>query len=183
MKRNLQTANFVCIFTKNQKKIMVDYTENKTKSTERNELQLFIKQLDKHVEKLDEDNRSVIIRIGNTPKLLEMSKETFYFIELILEALSKGKSAVVESPEKEINVEEASRIFFHLSPHYVEKELLDKGEITYREEGGEKLMKLGEVMRYDKKLRIQRREAQAELTKISQEMGLYDMHDNPLVKK
>jgi len=45
------------------------------------------------------------------------------------------------------------------------------------------LIKLGEVMRYDKKLRIQRREAQAELTKISQEMGLYDMHDNPLGMK
>jgi len=162
---------------------MVDYTKNKTKSAERNELKLFIKQLNKHVEKLDEDNRSVIIRIGNTPKLLEMSDETFYFLKLILQGLLKGQSAVVESPEKEINVEEAAKIFFHLSPRYVKEELLDKGEIAYREESGEKLMKLGEVMQYDKKLRIRRREAQAELTRISQEMGLYDMHDNPLVKK
>ncbi len=162
---------------------MVDYTDNTTKGTEHKELQIFIKQLNKHVEKLDEDNRSVIIRIGNTPKLLEMSRETFHFLELILEGLSKGKSVTVESHEKEVNVTEAAKIFFHLSPPYVEKELLAKGEIAYREEDGEKLMKLGEVMRYDRKLRIQRREAQAELTKISQEMGLYDMHDNPLVKE
>jgi len=160
---------------------MVDYTENKTKSTERNEIQLFIKQLDKHVEKLDEDNRSVIIRIGNTPKLLEMSDETFYFLELILEGLSKGKPATVESHEKEVNVEEVARIFFHSSPRSVE-ELLDKGEITYREEGGEKLMKLGEVMRYDRKLRIRRREALDEMVRLSEEMGLYDM-ENHMMKK
>ena len=162
---------------------MVDYTDSQTKSTAHSELQLFIKQLDKYVEKLDEDNRSVIIRIGNTPKLLEMSEETFHFLKLILLGLSKGQSATVESPEKEINVEEAAKIFFHLSPRYVEKELLDKGKIAYREEGGEKLMKLGEVMRYDKKLRIEGRKALDELTRISQEMGLYDMHENPLVKE
>ena len=162
---------------------MVDYTDNTTKGTEHKELQIFIKQLDEHVEKLDEDNRSVIIRIGNTPKLLEMSEETFHFLKLILRGLSKGQSAVVESHEKEVNVQEAAKIFFHLSPRYVEEKLLAKGEIAYREEGGEKLMKLGEVMRYDKKLRIEGRKALDELTRISQEMGLYDMHDNPLVKE
>ena len=160
---------------------MVDYTDNKTKSTEHNELQLFIKQLNKHVEKLDEDNRSVIIRIGNTPKLLEMSEETFYFLKLILQGLSKGQSAVVESPGKEINVQEAAKIFFHLAPHHVE-ELLDKGEIAYREEGDEKLMKLGEVMRYDKKLRIERRKGLDEIVRMSEEMGLYDM-ENHMLKK
>ena len=161
---------------------MVDYTDNTTKGTEHKELQIFIKQLDKHVEKLDEDNRSVIIRIGNTPKLLEMSRETFHFLKLILRGLSKGQSAVVESPEKEINVAEAANIFFHLSPRYVEKELLDKGEIAYREEDGEKLMKLGEVMRYDKKLRIEGRKALDEMVRLSEEMGLYDM-ENHMVKK
>ncbi len=160
---------------------MVDYTDNTTKGTEHKELQIFIKQLDKHVEKLDEDNRSVIIRIGNTPKLLEMSRETFHFLKIILRGLSKGQSAVVESPEKEINVEETARIFFHSSPRSVE-ELLDKGEIAYREEGGEKLMKLGEVMRYDRKLRIRRRKALDEMVRLSEEMGLYDM-ENHMMKK
>ena len=160
---------------------MVDYTESNIKSTERNELQLLINQLNKHVEKND-DERSIIIRVGDTPKLLEMSGETFYFLKLILEGLSKGQSATVESHEKEINVEEAAKIFFHLAPRHVE-ELLEKGEISYREEGDKKLMKLGEVMRYDKKLRIERRKGLDEIVRMSEEMGLYDMYDNPLVKK
>jgi len=60
-----------------------------------------------------------------------MSGETFYFLKLILEGLSKGQSATVESHEKEINVEEAAKIFFHLahvmSKNYWRKEKLPIG--------------------------------------------------------
>lgn len=158
---------------------MVDYTEN-TKRTEHNEIQLLIKQLDKHIEK-DDNESSVIIRVGNSPKLLEMSRELFHSLEVILQGLSKGQSITVESHEKEIDVEEAAKIFFHLAPRHVE-ELLEKGEIAYREEGSEKLMKLGEVMRYDKKLRIEGRKALDEVVRLSEEMGLYDM-ENHMLKK
>jgi len=161
---------------------MVDYIENIT-DTERETIQSLIEKLTEHVDQLDrEDNSSIIIRIGNSHELLEIPNGFFHSLKSIFDGISEKKSVSVEPYDKEITIEEAAKIFFHLAPHHVE-ELLDKGEISYRQKGNAKLMKLSEVLKYDKKLRIEGRKALDELTKISQEMGLYDMHDNPLVKK
>jgi len=161
---------------------MVSNIENIT-NAEREMAKLSIELLAKHVGKLNgNDSNSVEFPVGDSGEVAYIPVKVFNLLKTVLQDVAEGKDVKLETYDKEITVEEAAEIFFFLDPPHVE-ELLNKGEIPYRQQGDKNVMKMSDVLRYDEKLRTRRRKGLDEMVRLSQEMGLYDMVENPLVKE
>lgn len=161
---------------------MVSNIENIT-TAERKMAKSSVELFAKHVNESNGNGTdSVEISFGDSSEKMQIPAKAFALLKSILGDMAEGKTITIESHDKEITVEEAAEIFFFLDPPHVE-ELLDKGEIPYQQQGDKKMMKMSDVLRYDEKLRTRRRKGLDEMVKMSQEMDLYDMVENPLVKE
>jgi hypothetical protein len=87
--------------------------------------------------------------------------------------LAKGQAVNVTVADQEISLEEAAS-FLNVPPFYL-NELLEKGDLSAKGVGENRRLELGEVVKYDQKVSKERREALREMTRLSQEWGLYNL--------
>lgn len=90
----------------------------------------------------------------------------------ILVQIGRGNAVQLSSLEPEISTQEAAELL-NVSRPYVVK-LADEGAIPSRKVGPRRLLKLDDVIAYKREMYVKRLEAIGEMTRLSEEMGLYD---------
>jgi len=90
----------------------------------------------------------------------------------ILTEMGQGNAVAVSPIQAELTTNQAAELL-NVSRPYLTK-LLDDGVIPFRKVGTHHRVRLADVLAYKREAYTKRREALAELTALSQELGLYD---------
>jgi len=90
----------------------------------------------------------------------------------VLDSLAEGQDVRVPPPQAEVSVAQAAR-FLGLPESSIHR-LLRRGLIEYRQEGDKYWIDRDSLVKYEA-VRQWKREGVAEISRMSQEMGLYDM--------
>ncbi len=93
---------------------------------------------------------------------------------LILSLIAEGKAVTVVPLNKELTTQEAADILNVSRPHLVK--LLERGEIPFAKTGTHRRIRFSDLMKYKEHRDFERRRGMAELTQLSQELGLYNIH-------
>jgi len=152
---------------------MVGYIENVT-DAEREMAKSSIELLAQHADKLNGDsNNFVEIPVGDSGKVIQIPVKAFDFLRVVLGNMAAGDTATLMPGIPELNVKQTAD-FLYFPIERVE-ELLKSKEISHRQVGVEKLMRLSDILMYQENFRKRRQEALKEIIVMSEEMGLYDV--------
>lgn len=88
------------------------------------------------------------------------------------EALARGHTVQVMAIDEEITTQQAAEVLGVSRPYLIR--LLERGEIPYQKVGSHRRVRLAEVLAYKQRRDAERRRALQELTRMSQQLGLYD---------
>jgi len=166
-------VDFICIFTKKSEKIMVGYIEKIT-DAERKMAQSSIELLAEHADELNGSNSNFVeIPVGDSGKVMQIPVKAFDFLKAVLGNMAVGDTTTLMPGIPELNVKQTAN-FLYFPIERVE-ELLNNKEISHRQVGAEKLMRLSDILMYQEDFRKRRQEALKEIIVMSEEMGLYDV--------
>jgi len=160
----LQTADFVCIFTKIKEKIMVEYIENIT-DAERKMAQSAIRSLAEHADNLEGNNADSV----EIPTI-QIPTKALEFIKSVLGNMAEGKATTLLPFDAEMSVKQVANLLRF--PITDVNSILDKGQIPYRVIDSERKMLLSDVLVYDKELRKRQDEGLAILAEEAQKLNL-----------
>jgi excisionase family DNA binding protein len=90
----------------------------------------------------------------------------------VVEMLANGDAVSLVPVHRELTTQEAADLL-NISRQYLVR-MLDRGDIPSHKVGTHRRVALDDVMAYRRKRDVERREGLAELTQLSQELGLYD---------
>lgn len=91
--------------------------------------------------------------------------------------LAHGRAVTLISGEQELTTQQAADILNVSRPYLIK--LLDQRDIPHTMTGSHRRVRLDDLMAYKQKRDRERREALRELTRLSQEFGLYDLPFEP----
>jgi excisionase family DNA binding protein len=118
------------------------------------------------------DNLRLQIKDGRaTEELILPGYAARMLLDMLVE-IGLGNAVQLTSLQPEISTQQAADLL-NVSRPYVVK-LTEEGSIPSRKVGPRRLLMLDDVMAYKKKMYGQRLDALNELTRLSQDMGLYD---------
>jgi len=120
---------------------------------------------------LEETNR-VPKLVGSDGEKIELSRSVFYALRQLVSYFVHGKAVSVIPVDKELTTQEAADILNVSRPFLVK--LLEKGEIPFIKVGTHRRVRFNDLMEYKKRHDVERRHGLAELTQLSQELGLYE---------
>ncbi|MHB1564034.1 MAG: helix-turn-helix domain-containing protein [Leptospirillum sp.] len=114
-----------------------------------------------------------------SPKIVSSGGESivlpeplFELVQEVVEILAKGDAVSIVPVHKELTTQQAADLLNVSRPYLVS--LLEKGEIPFTKTGGHRRIKFADLMGYKNKRDEERRKKLAELTKLSEEYGLYE---------
>ena len=108
---------------------------------------------------------------GQEPQIA-VPTEALVLLTQILEQLAQGNSVTVTPGAAEVSTQAAAELL-NVSDRYLD-ELLDKGALPSQAAGGERRVRLDDLLAYKREDLTRRRKLLSELTAEAQEMGLYD---------
>jgi len=91
----------------------------------------------------------------------------------VIRALARDQPVAVVALQRNLTIHRAADLLNVRVPYMVQ--LLDRGDVPSSGSGARRRILFEELMAYKARRDVERREALAELTRISQEMGLYDL--------
>ena len=118
------------------------------------------------------DDLRLQIQDGRSTEELVLPGHAARMLLDMLVEIGLGNAVQLTSLQPEISTQQAAELL-NVSRPYVVK-LTEEGAIPSRKVGPRRLLMLDDVMAYKKRMYGQRLEALNELTRLSQEMGLYD---------
>lgn len=110
--------------------------------------------------------------VGPNGESLRLPESLFRVLRSAVEVLSRGEAVAIVPVHKELTTQEAADIL-NVSRQYLVR-LLDEGRIPYSKTGTHRRIRFGDLMQYKRQRDAERQRGLAELTKLSQELGLYD---------
>ena len=102
---------------------------------------------------------------------IELPGSLFDVLRQIVHQLAQGKAVTVVPLKKELTTQEAADILNVSRPYLIK--LLDQGEIPFVKTGTHRRIRFSDLMEYKQRHDAERRRGLAQLTQMSQEMGLY----------
>jgi excisionase family DNA binding protein len=111
--------------------------------------------------------------VGADGEEVELPASISKALQSLVGYLAKGQAVNVSPVDKEVSLDEAADILL-VSNYYI-SELLDNGEISFTGKGEARRIQLRELLEYNQRHTLTREERLTELTRMSQEMGLYDL--------
>lgn len=121
---------------------------------------------------LGSDEPRVLKLIGSDGEEVEVPASLLHALEQLVHYLEHNQAVMVVPVDKELTSQQAADLL-NVSRPYIIK-LLEEGTIPFVKTGTHRRVQLGDLLRYKQERDAQRREALAALTRLSQEMGLYD---------
>jgi len=110
--------------------------------------------------------------IGPDGEEIELPLSVFRVLRQIIYHMMRGRAISVVPINKELTTQEAADILNVSRPYFVK--LLEEGTIPFSEVGTHRRVRLSDLLAYKKVRDEKRRKGLAELTALSQELGLYD---------
>ncbi len=101
-----------------------------------------------------------------------LSASVVRVLSRVLDELAQGHTITVMSVDEEITTQEAADLLHVSRPYFVT--LLAQGELAFRKVGNQRRVRLREVIAYKQQQYERSTQAMREITKLSDEMGLYD---------
>jgi len=99
-------------------------------------------------------------------------RAVFSVLERAVKGLARGEAVTVISVAQELTTQEAANIL-NVSRQYLVR-LLNEQAIPHTKTGKHRRLRLGDVLVYKRRRDAQRKKALTGLTRLSQELGLYD---------
>ncbi len=116
----------------------------------------------------------------STPKLVglqgeevELPESVFHVLMHIVHHLARGETVAVMLMSNELTTQEAADLLNISRPYLIK--LLENGEIPFTKVGTHRRIRYSDLMRYKSHRDREREQKLAELTQMSQELGLYDL--------
>jgi excisionase family DNA binding protein len=91
----------------------------------------------------------------------------------VLDELAKGNAVTVAPVHTELTTQQAAELLNVSRPYLIR--LLEANQIPYRKVGSHRRIRLVDVLEYQKLDEAKRRDAQRELTRQAEELGLYEL--------
>ncbi|WP_225732002.1 MULTISPECIES: excisionase family DNA-binding protein [unclassified Nocardia] len=108
-------------------------------------------------------------------EVVTLPAEVFEGLRLVALALSEGKAVTVAPLHTTLTTQEAAELLGMSRPTFVK--LLDAGDIPFTRPGRHRRVRLTDVLAFREYRRAERTAGLSELTRISEDLGLYD--DDP----
>lgn len=124
------------------------------------------------IEGVLENVRRVPKLVGPGGEEIELPQSLFIMLRQIVHYLLNGRAVTIVPLNKELTTQEAADILNVSRPYLVK--LLEQGDIPFVRTGTHRRIQFIDLMNYKKYRDEKRRKGLAELTRLSQEMGLYD---------
>lgn len=105
-------------------------------------------------------------------EVVVLPAEVFEGLRLVALALSEGKAVTVAPLHTTLTTQEAAELLGMSRPTFVK--LLDAGEIPFTRPGRHRRVRLTDVLAFREYRRAERAAGLSELTRISEDLGLYD---------
>jgi excisionase family DNA binding protein len=106
---------------------------------------------------------------GNT---VPLPASALRLLRAVVRHLAQGQALSLVPIDKALTTQEAADLLNVSRPHLVK--LLEQGDIPYTKTGTHRRIRFADLMTYKAQRDAQRAEALTELTRLSQEIGLYD---------
>lgn len=115
------------------------------------------------------DVRIAITDATGTP--IEVPEQVYRLTREVLSIVAEGGTAAVVEVDHDLTTQAAADILGVSRPYLIK--LLDQGEIPCYKVGSHRRLAVADVLAFKRQRDIERRSALAELTALSQELGLY----------
>ncbi|MEV6275885.1 excisionase family DNA-binding protein [Nocardia sp. NPDC051832] len=114
-------------------------------------------------------------------EVVTLPAEVFEGLRLVALALSEGKAVTVAPLHTTLTTQEAAELLGMSRPTLVK--LLDAGEIPFTRPGRHRRVRLADVLAFREYRRAERAAGLSELTRISEDLGLYDDPPSELLRR
>jgi excisionase family DNA binding protein len=109
--------------------------------------------------------------VGPKGESVELPSSVGRILRQAISLLARGESVSLVPLEKDLTTQQAADILNVSRPYLVR--LLETGKIPFTKTGSHRRVRLTDLLEYKRRRDAERREALAELTRLSQEAGLY----------
>ncbi len=110
--------------------------------------------------------------IGPDGEEIELPLSVFQVLRQIIYHMMRGRAISVVPINKELTTQEAADILNVSRPYFVK--LLEEGKIPFNVVGTHRRIRFGTLMEYKKRYEAEQDRKLDELTRLSEELGLYD---------
>ena len=110
--------------------------------------------------------------IGPQGEEIELPRSVFHILQLVVYHMQHGQAISIVPLAKELTTQEAADLLNVSRPFLVK--LLEQGDIPFIKVGTHRRILFSDFMKYKKRRDAERIRGLAELTQLSQELGLYD---------
>lgn len=131
-----------------------------------------IKEIERLLEAAQQGEASLPTLTGPEGEAVTLPESLFRVLRQVVHQMAQERAVVVLSVNKDLTTQEAADIL-HVSRPFLIK-LLEEGQIPYVLTGTHRRIHFHDLMAYKTRRDAERRKALAELTRLGQEMGLYD---------
>jgi excisionase family DNA binding protein len=125
---------------------------------------------------IERSTRQPLRLVGADGDEVELPASLTQVFEQAAHALSGNHAVSIVPTEKELTTQQAADILNVSRPYLVQ--LLDSGQIPFSKTGTHRRIRLDDVLAYKERKKSERRASLSELTRLSQESGLYDIVNN-----
>ena len=128
--------------------------------------------VDQFLEQAVDSERARPQLVGRDGKSIQLPSSVLNLLRATVHYLAKGQALTLVPIDKELTTQQAADLLNVSRPYLVK--LLEQGEIPYTKTGTHRRIRFADVMAYKTHRDAQRAEALTELTRLNQEMGLYN---------
>jgi excisionase family DNA binding protein len=120
---------------------------------------------------LENSNRGALL-ISSDGEQIQLPPSLFLVLKRIVPHLTHGRAVTIVPINKEVTTQEAADILNVSRPYLVK--LLEQGDIPFIKIGAHRRIRLDDLIEYKERRDAEQDKALAELTQLSQDLGLYD---------
>lgn len=124
------------------------------------------------IEGVLENTRRVPKLVGPHGEEIELPQSLFLMLRQVVHQLLQGRAVTIVPLNKDLTTQEAADILNVSRPYLIK--ILEEGVIPYTKIGTHRRIRFVDLIGYKKYRDEKRKKGLAELTRLSQEMGLYD---------
>ena len=124
------------------------------------------------IEQVLTDDLPVSLLIGPEREIIELPRSVFQVLKQVVYHMGHGRTIFVVPEEQTLTTQEAADILDVSRPYIVK--LLDQGKIPFTKVGTHRRIRVSDLMKYNQQMEAEQEKALDELTRMSQELGLYD---------
>lgn len=119
-----------------------------------------------------ENSDDSALLISSDGEQIQLPPSLFLVLKTIVSHLTLGRAVTIVPINREVTTQEAADILNVSRPYLVK--LLEQGDIPFIKVGSHRRIRLEDLLEYKERRDDERDKALAELTQLSQDLGLYD---------